>query len=127
MTERSWVASQPGAHVGRTIGNGHCVAYVREATGLGHTSTWRAGPLARDALPPAGTAIATFESGRYGEAGPTSSSFTAILMAIVPEGLLVWDQWVGQPVHQRVIRFQGRAIARHSNDGDRFHVIVTDD
>ena len=125
MTERSWTAPRPEAHAGRTIGNGHCVAFVREATGLGHTSTWRAGPLARDALPPAGTAIATFEGGRYGNR-TNGTSHTAILMAIVPEGLLVWDQWVGQPVHQRVIRFQGRAIARHSNDGDRFHVIVTD-
>jgi hypothetical protein len=38
------------------------------------------------------------------------------------DGLLVLDQWRGQPVHQRVIRYrggQGDAV----NDGDRFYVI----
>jgi hypothetical protein len=39
-------------------------------------------------------------------------------------GIHVWDQWKGQPVHKRWIRFQGgvRGV-KPVNDGDTYYVI----
>jgi hypothetical protein len=49
-------------------------------------------------------------------------SHAAILLAENSDGLLVVDQWLGQPVQQRVIWFRsGRGKA--ANDGDRFYQI----
>lgn len=36
--------------------------------------------------------------------------------------MTVWDQWKGQPVHQRSIRFRG-GQGSASNDGDAYSVI----
>ena len=121
-----WKAEHPEAYAGQVIGNGHCVAFVRQASFAPHTSEWRRGPLVRtwartdDAK---GTAIATFDvNGRYGN-HTDGRSHAAILVAVLPEGLQVWDQWTGRPVNQRVIRFrggQGQAV----DDGDAYHVII---
>ena len=70
-------------------------------------------------------AIATFDpDGRYGN-HTDGRSHAAIFMEQVDDGLLVWDQWHDQPVHQRVIRFRG-GEGRWVNDGDRFFVIEED-
>ena len=42
------------------------------------------------------------------------------------DGIWVYDQWQGQPVHKRLIRFEGGSGAKwgsKSNDGGRFAVI----
>jgi len=59
-----WVAKRPESYAGRAVGNGHCVAFVRESSGAPHTSQWRRGPQARF-IPDAkvsGVAIATFDT-----------------------------------------------------------------
>ena len=86
---RTWIARNPEAHQGRVVGNGHCVAFVREACGLGHTSTWRKGVLARGAALPAGTAIATFSTGPDGryENRADGASHVAVLIAETAAGL----------------------------------------
>lgn len=75
---------------------------------------WRMGARVRgnSSIRP-GTAIATFPGGLY-------SGHAAIYIGQNSAGIQVWDQWKGQPVHTRTIRWGGRKI---SNDGDRFHVI----
>jgi hypothetical protein len=50
------------------------------------------------------------------------SSHAAIYISQDDEGIRVWDQWVGQPVHERLIRFRGKT-GNAVNDGDAFHVI----
>lgn len=122
-----FIAEAPAAYLRRTVGSGHCVAYVQEAARAPHTSAWRMGPRVRDAAGlPSGLAIATFgKNGRY-ENDTSGRSHAAILASVTSDGLLVWDQWVGRPVAQRVIRFkagQGDKV----NDGDAFHVILADD
>ena len=122
-----WVARDAAAFIFRTVGDGHCVAFVREASGAPHTSQWRRGPLVRGlADAPAGLAIATFgPDERYGN-HTDGRSHAAILIARHSDGLLVWDQWVGHPVQQRVIRYRaGQGAA--ANDGDAYHVIITAD
>jgi hypothetical protein len=119
----AFVASQHDRHMGSVIGTGHCVPFVREVTGAPITTQWRRGAKVRDNPDLAvGTAIATFDpNGLYGNY-VDGRSHAAVLIAVRDNGLLVVDQWVGQSVHQRVIRFRdgsGDAV----NDGDQYHVI----
>jgi hypothetical protein len=78
----------------------------------------------RDGSVPPGTAIATFSPAGTYENDTTGRSHAAILIAENSDGLLVWDCWQGQPVHQRVLRFRGGS-GDPVNDGDAFHVIET--
>jgi hypothetical protein len=109
-------------HIGRPVGTGHCVALVRECSGLPATAAWRRGVPVRGGNCAPGTAIATFDpDGRYGN-HMDLRSHAAILLSENSDGLLVCDQWVGQPCQQRVIRFRG-GTGDAANDGDAFHVI----
>ena len=69
-----------------------------------------------------GTAIATFDpDGTYGN-HTDGRSHAAVLHEELPQGLLVWDQWLHHPVAPRLIQFRngtGAAV----NDGDQFFVI----
>lgn len=122
------IARQHERHYGRSIGNGHCVAFVREVTGLGPTATWRRGEQVRGGGHAYGTAIATFDpDGRYGN-HIDGRSHTAILLAEQDDGLLVADQWVGHNVNQRTIRFRGGRVATNAvNDGDCYYVVEQDE
>jgi hypothetical protein len=123
---KEWIAGDPASYRGKVVGNGHCVAYVREATGLGHTSTWRRGQRARDGGFMIGTAIATFDAaGRY-ENDTSGRSHAAILVGADPIGLLVWDQWLTHPVQMRTIRYRG-GTGSPINDGDAFYAISTEE
>ena len=117
-----YIATDPHNYAHRVIGNGHCVAFVREAADVPHTSEWRRGRKV-DENTPVGCAIATFSSdGRY-ENRTDGASHAAILIQCQPGGLLVWDQWRGKPVTQRVIRFKsGQGTA--NNDGSRYYEIA---
>lgn len=120
-----FVASNPESLLGTSVGDGECVAFVRESSGAPHTSTWRRGILVKgNAALDKGTAIATFDSnGRYGN-HTDGSSHTAIYLAQNSAGLVVLDQFSRpaiQPVHQRTLRFGGGLAA---NNGDGFFVIV---
>ena len=71
-----------------------------------------------------GTAIATFEAdGNYTS---ETGNHAAIYLYQDQRGIWVYDQWRGQPVHKRLIRFEGGSGAKwgsKSNDGRRFAVI----
>jgi hypothetical protein len=120
---------------GQTIGDGHCVAYVRLAAGLPRTSAWRRGVKVRDARPPLETLtpIATFggDPPRY-QNRTDGSSHAAILIEAQAEGLLVWDQWRGRVdedgkpvgVAWRIIRYR-RGAGLPVNDGDAYYQIET--
>jgi hypothetical protein len=118
----SYLAAASADYEGTVVGNGQCVAYVREASGAPATNSWRRGVRVRDAAVPSGTAIAAFDDdGSYGN-HTDGRSHAAILVGVGPDGLIVHDQWVGQPVHERVIYYRG-GQGRQSNDGDAFFVI----
>lgn len=108
--------------MGEVLGNGHCVAFVREVTGLPQSAQWRRGDPVRGSGCASGTIIATFDAdGTYGN-HTDGRSHAAILLAEHSDGLLVADQWIGQPVHQRTIRYRnGNGYA--ANDGDRYCVV----
>ena len=79
------------------------------------TSSWGQGQRVKGANLQFGTGIATFTNGKY------DSGHTAIYVGQSATGIDVWDQWVGQPVHQRTLRFDSTS---YQNDGDNFYVIV---
>ena len=118
----SWKAQSPEKFAGTVVGSGQCVAFVQEASGAPVTSLWTRGAKVRDGDAPEGTAIATFDpDGIYGN-HTDGRSHAAILGEQQDGGLLVWDQWLGHPVSQRVIHFRGGS-GEPVNDGDQFYVI----
>jgi hypothetical protein len=119
----AYIAKNPSGYA--IVGNGQCVAYVQEASGAPVTANWVQGVKVRGNSGLAtGTAIATFDAdGRYGN-HTDGSSHAAIYISQDTTGIWVWDQWVGQPVHKRHIRFQGGALnTKKVNDGDAYYVI----
>ena len=120
-----YIAARPEAFEGRVIGAGHCVDFVKAAAGVPRTAAWQECAAVRSnphVVP--GTAIATFDA----DGGYTSESgnHAAIYLSQDGRGIWVYDQWQGQPVHKRLIRFEGGSGARwgsKSNDGRRFAVI----
>jgi hypothetical protein len=120
-----YIAARPEAFEGRVVGAGHCVDFVKAAAGAPMTVAWREGaPVRGNASIPRGTAVATFE----GDGSYTSESgnHAAIYLYQDDRGIWVYDQWQGQPVHKRLIRFEGGSGAKQgskSNDGRRFAVI----
>lgn len=117
----SYVAPDQDAYMGTSVPNGQCVAYVKAASGCPATSRWANGKTVKGADIPRGTAIATFQDGTYGNY-TDGRSHAAIYMSQDDIGITVNDQWTGQPVHTRVIRFQSGAV-QPRNDGDAFSVI----
>ena len=103
-----------------TIGSGQCVDLVKSAAGIGHTSSWSAGQsvVGNPNLKP-GTAIATFDqSGAYGN-HTDGSSHAAIYLGPstkFPGGIRVYDQWSGQPAHERDIRPNSKLACDSAND-----------
>ena len=120
-----YVAAHPEAYEGRVIGAGHCVEFVKAAAGVPRTAAWREGAEVRGNPSIArGTAIATFEAD--GSYTSETGNHAAIYLHQDHRGIWVYDQWQGQPVHQRLIRFEGGSGAKRgskSNDGRRFAVI----
>jgi hypothetical protein len=121
-----YLAARPEAFEGRVVGAGHCVDFVKTAARAPRTAAWRRGAVVRGNPHIArGTAIATFEAdGTYTN---ESGNHSAIYLYQDERGIWVYDQWRGQPVHKRLIRFQsgrGSGAGSKSNDGKRFAVIA---
>lgn len=120
----SYIAKNPGNYAGQVVRTGQCVPFVEAASGSPVASSWTRGIQVKNNAIQTGTAIATFDpNGRYGN-HTDGRSHAAIFVSQDAAGILVWDQWIGQPVHQRTIRFQGGARGvKPNNDGDAYYVI----
>jgi hypothetical protein len=120
-----YIASRPEVFDGRVIGAGHCVDFVKAAAGAPRTAAWQEGaPVRGNPHIARGTAIATFESD--GSYTSKSGNHAAIYLSQDDDGIWVYDQWRGQPVHKRLIRFEGGSGGKRgskSNDGRRFAVV----
>ena len=117
-----FIADDPKQHMGTVVSNGHCLRHVQVVAGVTHSSTLRRGDPVRGASCAPGTVIGTFdEDGTYGN-HTDGRSHVAILLAETDDGLLVVDQWLGQPVHERLIHFRdGAGLA--VNDASRYHIV----
>jgi hypothetical protein len=102
------------------VGNGECVALVQEYSDVGHTSTWVKGAkITKTSYPSKGTAIATFEDGKY--PNRSTGNHAAFFYAMTTTGMEVVDQWKSlKAVQKRTIRFTEKG---GSNDAGAFSVI----
>jgi hypothetical protein len=120
-----FVASRPEAFEGRVVGAGYCVDFVKTSAGVPRTAAWQEGAEVHgNAHIARGTAIATF--GSDGSYTSESGNHAAIYLYHDDNGIWVYDQWQGQSVHKRLIRFEGGSGSKwgsKSNDGRRFAVI----
>jgi hypothetical protein len=116
----SYIATNPASYAGQVVGGGQCVAFVKAAAGAPQTSLWQQGAAVSGSPIAAGTAIATFQAGQY--TNTPGISHAAIYINQDANGLLVWDQWSGQPVHQRPIGFKG-GVGAPVDDGNAYFII----
>jgi hypothetical protein len=113
-------------YLGKAIGTGQCVAFLQLAAKAPNTAQWKRGRIVKgDMTVPPGTAIATFDpSGNYGNHTDGRSHGAIYVSLVAGQGLLVYDQWLGQPVHQRTIHFRDSSYTGSAvNDGNQFYVI----
>lgn len=115
--------------LGKIVGTGQCVAFVQAACGAPPTALWKRGARVKGIALLPGTAIATFDppsvdhpNGRYGNY-VDGRSHAACYLGQDATGIRVLDQWAGQPVHERVIRFKAGHETTPANDGDAMYVI----
>eukprot|EP01124_Arcella_intermedia_P028651 TRINITY_DN5873_c0_g1_i1.p1 TRINITY_DN5873_c0_g1~~TRINITY_DN5873_c0_g1_i1.p1 ORF type:complete len:133 (-),score=13.15 TRINITY_DN5873_c0_g1_i1:23-421(-) len=114
------ICGNPGSFSGQSLcypsGKycGQCVSFYKVCSGDSRTtSQWRKGIQVKGNNIPFGTGIATFSGGSY-------YGHTAIYIGQNDVGIQVWDQWVGHPVSQRTIKWNGSGV---SNNGNSFFVI----
>lgn len=108
------------------IGSGQCVALVKELAGAPASSLWREGDKLVDVfkakkLIPTGTAIATFEDGRY--PNKPTGNHAAIFIRQVAGGIEVFDQWSGHSPSKRTIMFGHAAIRGAAQRPELYSVI----
>lgn len=87
----------------QVVGDGHCVSLIRQCSAAPRTNEWRPGSSVLNSQPRPGTVIATFKNGRYPN---QTGHHAAIYIKHDETGIWVWDQWVGKPVHKRLIRIR---------------------
>lgn len=115
--------------LGKIVGTGQCVAFVQAACEAPQTVLWKRGAHVKGIALLPGTAIATFDppsaehpNGKYGNY-VDGRSHAALYLSQDATGIRVLDQWGGQPVHERVIRFKAGTEGTPANDGNAFYVI----
>jgi len=118
-----YIAANYEYYEGKKVGTGQCVAYVQAAANAPSTGVWTEGIRVLGSAPGAitrGTVIATFEAGHY--ANNAHGNHAAIYISHDEHGIVVYDQWLGQPVHRRTIHDHG-GHGSASNDAGKFSVV----
>ncbi len=117
----AFVATNASSYADKVVGDGECVAFVKECSGAPVTTKWVPGVKVKDNDVASGTAIATFKDGKY----PSQKGYHVRSLSVrMTKRIVVWDQWKGQPVHKRTIGFMA-GEGKPSNDGDAYSVIET--
>ena len=104
-----YICHQPSKDLGQVVGDGQCVSFIKQCSSAPRTHLWTPGKkvlsLPEGAIKP-GSIIATFKNNKY----PNVTGYhAAIYIEHNENGIWVWDQWIGKPVHKRFIR------TRHDN------------
>lgn len=106
---------------------GQCVALVQVIGGAPRTADWKQGIRVKGNADKIAkyTCIATFENGVY--PNRKHGNHAAIYLSQDASGIVVYDQWVGQPnnpISMRTIPFLAdESLADPSNNGNCFYVI----
>jgi len=118
------VCPQASDYEGEVVGDGHCVSLIKACSGAPATKLWRPSAFVLKSISSSiepGTVIATFRNGRY----PNQTGWhAAIYISHGPEGIWVWDQWVGKPVHKRLIRYRNDK-ATPANKAQAYRIVTT--
>ena len=118
-TSQSLRCTQVQRYANQVIGTGHCVALIQHCSGAPNTRYWRPSIPVKGNHIPTGSIIAKFKNGRY----PNQRGYhAAVYISQNKQGIWVWDQWLGKPVHKRLIRFKG-GKGKASNDGDKYTLV----
>lgn len=97
------VCPAPQRYANQKVADGHCVSLIKKCTGAPDTDAWRPGQYVLGNTVPAGAIIATFKNNRYPN---KHGHHAAIYIRQDKNGIWVWDQWLGKPVHQRLIKIR---------------------
>lgn len=121
-TNKTLICHAAHQYAGKVVGDGHCVSLIKQCSDAPNTVDWRPGKQVlkqpAGAISP-GTIIATFENGRY----PSRSGYhAAIYISHNQYGIWVWDQWLGMPVHKRLIRTRNDK-ANPSNSAQNYNIV----
>lgn len=117
----TYVCDNAASYKGKTVGDGHCVSLIKTCSEAPHTKHWKQGAkvLNQTKLTP-GTVIATFKNGRY----PNKTGWhAAIYISHDSDGIWVWDQWKGKPVHKRLIRIRNDRAAA-GNTAQKYSLVT---
>ncbi|MGH6928399.1 MAG: BPSL0067 family protein [Dongiaceae bacterium] len=119
-----WVIKDFDKLEGKVVGSGKCPGIVQSHGGLPLVKAWFEGPKVRGlSVTPYGTAVATFVNGRY--PNWETGNHVAIYIDQHPaKGVLVFDQWTGEPAGYRWMKF-GDGVSDRSNDGAALSIILT--
>lgn len=118
-TLTEYICHSAQRYKGLSVGTGHCVSLIQTCSDAPLTSAWKPGPLVKGAKLRPGTIIAIFKNGKY----PNRKGWhAAIYISQNKEGIWVWDQWLGMPVHKRLIRFK-QGVGTANNDGDAYSIV----
>ncbi len=121
---RSLNCTNAAHYAGQVVGDGHCVSLIKRCSGAPDTRFWHAGSNVMQAAAPLapGSIIATFRNGKY----PNITGWhAAIYISHGPEGIWVWDQWVGKAVHKRLIRYRNDG-ADPGNTAQEYRQVLID-
>jgi hypothetical protein len=122
-----YIANKPDDYFDISVGDGHCVAFVRAASPAPISSMWTRGESVKTANLVRGTVIATFDSnGKYGSR-KDGSCHAAIFLRKTSAGIVVLDQWITSSgarkvVSERTIRFNN-SNGLKVNNGDNYYVV----
>jgi hypothetical protein len=120
--EPAYVCQNPSRFANKVVGDGQCVSFIKSCSSAPNTTNWRPGAKVLDYPSNGlakGTIIATFKNGRY----PNKNGYhTAIYLRHDQSGIWVWDQWLGKPVHQRLIRIR-HDHAEPANTAQAYRVV----
>ena len=118
----SFVCENPSKYKGQVVGDGHCVSLIKLCSSIPHTPAWRPSTKVLGNSLPRGSIIATFKNGRY----PNRTGYhAAIYIEQDSRGIWVWDQWLGKPVHKRLIRRRDDG-ATANNSAEAYRVVRLD-
>jgi hypothetical protein len=122
VTFPNLVCWSAASYKNQTVGDGHCISLIKHCTGAPSTRYWRPGASVMNSALTAGTVIATFKNNRYPN---RSGHHAAIYIEHDENGIWVWDQWLGKPVHRRLIRSR-LDNASASNTAQAYRVVKID-
>ncbi|WP_426192166.1 BPSL0067 family protein [Massilia sp. DWR3-1-1] len=111
------------------VGDGECVALVREFSGAPAAVNWREGTqVMGDRSLHLGTAIATFQKGKW--PGKSKGNHAAFYLGQTSDGMRIMDQWNAAEktvISSRFIPRRGKnkdgSFVRPSDNADAFSVI----